>query len=65
MWKGSTNVIVCVVNVVLIVEFVVICCCCDCVVHGENFKVLDDCGREHGGCCVVDLVAMFMMRMLS
>ena len=37
VWKGSINAIVCVDNVVLMVEFVVICCCCDCVVHGEIY----------------------------
>ena len=54
----------CVVNVVFIIKFVAICCCCDYDVHGEMFEVLDECGREHGGCCVVVLVAMYMMRML-
>ena len=56
--------VVCVVDVVLIIELVVICCCCDCVVHGEICGIFESCGREQDGGCIVVLVAMYMMRML-
>ena len=59
VWNGGVNVVICVVNVVLVVEFVVICGCGDCVVHGEICGILDACGREQG-CSGVDVLLSWM-----
>ena len=58
------NVIICVVYVVLIVEFGVICGYCDYNVHGEIYGDFERLGpRAIGGLCCC-LVAMYMMWML-
>ena len=36
MWRPRANVIICVVYVVLMVEFVAICCCYVSSDHGDN-----------------------------
>ena len=60
MWNGRVNAIVCVINVVAMVEVVVICCRCDYLVHGEIYGGLEDGGREHGGVVESKMVVVLL-----